>query len=56
MIREPESGDELPILRVGSKTVHLIMVEITINGKKTLMKLDTGAAVLIISTTTKAKH
>ena len=31
------------------------MVEITINGKKTQMELDTGAAVSIISTKTKAK-
>ena len=35
--------------------MHPIMVEITINGKKTLMELDTGAAVSITSTTTKAK-
>ena len=54
-IREPESGDALPILRVGSKTVHPIMVEITIYGKRTLMELDMGATVLIISTTTKDK-
>ena len=36
-IREPESGDELPVLRVGGKSVRPIMVEITINGKKTQM-------------------
>ena len=54
-IREPESGDEFPVLRVGGKSVRPIMVEITINGKKTQMELDTGAAVSIISTKTKAK-
>ena len=54
-IQDPESDDELPVLRVGSKTLHPIMVELTINGKKTLMELDTGANVSITSTTTKAK-
>ena len=54
-IREPESGDEFPVLRVGGKSVRPIMVEITINGKKIQMELDTGAAVSIICTKTKAK-
>ena len=54
-IQEPESGDEFPVLRVGGKSVRPIMVEITINGKKTPMELDTGAAVSIISTKIKAK-
>ena len=54
-IREPECGDELLVLRVGGKSVRPIMIEITINGKKTQMELDTGAAVSIISTKTKAK-
>ena len=47
-IWESESDDEIPVLRVGSKTVHLIMVEITINGKKMVMELDTGATVSIM--------
>ena len=42
-------------MRVGSKTVHPILVEITINGKKTPMKLDKGAIISIISTMTMAK-
>ena len=55
IIQEPESGDEFLVLRVGGKSVCPIMVEITINGKKTQTELDTGAAVSIISTKTKAK-
>ena len=31
------------------------MVELTLNGKKTLMELDTGAAVSVISTQRKAQ-
>jgi len=49
-IREPDSEDEFPLLRVGGKSVHPIVVELTINGLKTQMELDTGAAVSIIST------
>ena len=32
-----------------------IMVELTINGQKTTMELDTGAAVSVISTQTKSE-
>ena len=54
-IREPDSDEEYPLNCVGSKRINPIMVELTINGKKTLMELDTGAAVSVISTQTKAQ-
>ena len=54
-IREPDSGDEFPLLRVGGKSVCPIMVELRLNGVKTQMELDTGATVSIISTQTKDK-
>ena len=44
-----------PVLRVGGKSVQPILVELTINGEKTQMELDTGAAVSIISTETQCK-
>ena len=47
-IWESESDDKIPVLRVGSKIVHPIMVEITINGKKMVMELDMGAAISIM--------
>ena len=43
------------MLRVGGKSVQPILVELTINGEKTQMELDTGAAVSIISTETQCK-
>ena len=54
-IREPESEEEAPLNRVGSKAMNPIMVELTINGQKTTMELDTGAAVSVISTQTKTE-
>ena len=54
-IREPESEEESPLHRVGSKAMNPIMVELTINGQKTTMELDTGAAVSVISTQTKSE-
>ena len=55
-IREPDSDDEYPLNCVDSKKrINPIMVELTINGKKTLMELDTGAAVSVISSQTKAQ-
>ena len=40
---------------LGSKATNPIMVELTINGQKTKMELDTGAAVSVISTQTKTE-
>jgi len=54
-IKEPDSEDEYLLLRVGGKSVHPIVVELTIKGLKTQIELDTGAAVSIISTQTKNK-
>ena len=54
-IREPESEEESPLNRVGSKAMNPIMVVLTINGQKTTMELDTGAAVSVISTQTKTE-
>ena len=54
-IREPNSDDEFPLLQVGNKSLNPIMVELTINRQQTRMELDTGAAVSVISTETKAK-
>lgn len=45
MIDESESHNELSILRVGSKTVHPIIIEISINEKKTPMDLDIRLAI-----------
>ena len=56
-IREPDSddsGDVSPLNRIGGK-LQPIMVELTLNGEKTAMELDTGAAVSVISSATKAK-
>ena len=41
--------------RVGSKAMNPIMVELTLNGQKTTMELDTGAAVSVISNQTKSE-
>ncbi len=54
-IREPDLDEEYPLNCVGSKRINPIMVELMINGKKVLMELDTGAAVSVISTQTKAQ-
>ena len=54
-IREPDSDEEYPLNCVENKRINPIMVELTVNGKKTLMELDTGAAVSVISTQTKAQ-
>ena len=43
-----------PLNRIDGK-LQLIMVELTLNGRKTAMELDTGAAVSVISNTAKAK-
>ena len=56
-IREPDSddsGDVSPLNCIGGK-LQLIMVELTLNGQKTAMELDTGAAVSVISNAAKAK-
>ena len=43
-----------PLNRIGGK-LQPIMVELTLNGEKTVMELDTSAAVSVISSATKAK-
>ena len=56
-IREPDSDDsgDISLLnRIGGK-LQPIMVELTLNGEKTAMELDTGAAVSVISSAAKAK-
>ena len=57
-IREPDpddSGDVSPLNRIGGK-LQPIMVELTLNGEKTAMELDTDAAMSVISNTAKAKQ
>ena len=54
-IREPGSDEEYPLNCAGNKRINPIMVELTLNGKKTMMELDTGATVSVISTQTKAQ-
>ena len=55
-IREPDSDDSgvVSLLnRIGGK-LQPIMVELTLNGEKTEMELDTGAAVSVISSAAHA--
>ena len=53
-----ESGDSdsgLPVLTLGSRTGHPIIVDVQANGKPLTMELDTGAAVSVISEDTQRR-
>ena len=50
---DSEKSDSLPLLRVGGKARHPIVVNLTVDGKDIPMEVDTGAAVSIISLVTK---
>ena len=41
-------SDNLPLLRVGGKARHPIVVNLTVDGKDIPMEIDTGAAVSLI--------
>ena len=50
---DSEESDNLPLLRVGGKARQPIVVQLTVEGKKIPMEIDTGAAVSLISLVTK---
>ena len=50
---DTSDSEELPVLRVHNKSSHPIWVKMKINDKPLQMEVDTGAAVSIISETTK---
>ena len=50
---DEDEQDELPLLRVGGKARQPILLSMTVNGQRLLMEVDTGAAVSVISSTTK---
>ena len=50
-----DSDSDIPIYRIGSKSLHPITVELEINKKKLTMERDTGATVSIISNETHKK-
>ena len=50
---DSEEFDSLPLLRVGGKARHPIVVNLTVDGKDIPMEIDTGAAVSLVSLVTK---
>ena len=56
--REPLSDEEtteFTMFKVGGKALHPIVVTVGVNGQQLPMEVDTGAAVSVISTTTREK-
>ena len=51
--RDREAVEELPLFLINEQSGHPITVELTVNGWKLRMELDTGAAVSIISEETQ---
>ena len=45
--RSPTPDDEYPLFCVAHRSIKPITVEITINGEKVIIEVDTGAAVLL---------
>ena len=50
---EGDEPDSLPLLRVGGQARQPIVVKLTVDGQSVPMEVDTGAAVSVISSTTK---
>ena len=50
-----DSDTSLPLLRIGSRSAHPIMVDVELNDKKLTMEVDTGATVSVISEETLGK-
>lgn len=54
-LESDNSREVSPLNCIGRKLQLIIMVELTLNGEKTAMELDTGVAVSVVSSAAKAK-